>query len=421
MTDTVSLSEIPDAGNDLEDYVAALFQASGYYVEKSLIERDPDDVLELDIVASKYDQGDVRRVLAEVKGGGWGYPDIFKIVGWMKYLGIREGGFLVKKPDEHLSQIRERVAKLGVTLAQFDDFSTASEVFAEAGLGTPRSANLVELWRFSYAAERALVAALNNRFKSDKDRQGPREARGYHRLINDGTFFAQSPEESLRLLYDAYIQHPKFTAANAAEIDGHGYMPQGGGEQSGSLREALRSGAHPYLQGCMYLDHRARLAILKAATDHIIQSPKEGGLQTIWDLPASLQSAIQWLREQPTFWQYVTFWQQLLWGWGGFILEERLNDEYAWMATCSGIPEREVPTALQAFDKFFPLANGWFRTVGWSSVKQLVLMPTAFKGLGAHYRREQYEEKDFRRLAPSGYSANDLASWNNHAVEFLSK
>lgn len=40
---TVTLSEIPEPGDDLEDYVAALFQPAGFFVEKNLTERDPSN------------------------------------------------------------------------------------------------------------------------------------------------------------------------------------------------------------------------------------------------------------------------------------------------------------------------------------------------------------------------------------------
>jgi hypothetical protein len=420
--DIVSVSEIPGAGDDLEDYVAALFQSSGYYVEKSLIERDPDDILELDLVASRYSRESTRRLLAEVKGGKWGYSDIFKIAGWLQYLGIHEGCFLVKKPDEHLSKMRDRVARLGVSLVHFDDFSRASETFQAAGLGEPMSPSVVELWRYSYAAERKYLEVVASRSKSEKSQVGPQEAQRYYRLIKDGTFFAQSPAESLKLLYDAYMQHPKFTAANASEMDGSGYDPQGSNERSGTFAEALIQHRHPYLHACMYLTHRARLSILKAAVDHIVSTP-DGSNDALADLPASLQSAVEWLRGQPSFWLYATFWQQLLWGLGGFVIDELLDREYDLMSTFSGIPQGEIPTALQAFDKFFPRPNGWFRVVGPTSIRQLVLMPIVFKGLGAHCRWEHYmrreEERSFSRLVSQGYSAKDLTTWNNRAVEFL--
>lgn len=414
----VPAGPIPETGPDLEDYAAALFQASGYYLEKSLIERDPDDVLELDIVASKYEAGHVRRILAEVKGGGWGYPDVFKVVGWLRYLGLSEGAFLARRSHDHLSQVCDRAGELGVTLVQVSDAMNASDVFRDVGLGSPHSPELVELWRRSCSAERLLASVLSRRFKGSKGLEGPRAARDYHRLINDGTFFSQSPEESLRLLYRAFTEHPKFTAANASEVDGNGYNPHEGG-RSAALVAALRDGTHPYLQACMYLEHRARLAIVKAATDHILDNP-DGGSHLIADLPYTLQNAVEWLRGQPTFWRYPAFWQQLMWGWGGFVIDERLDDEYAWMAALSGVPQGEVAGALETFDRFFPSQNEWFRKVGQSSVRQVLLMPTVFKGVGSHYRRLQYQEGDFTRIVKSRHAARDLECWLERSVASLS-
>jgi hypothetical protein len=55
------------------------------------------EVLELDIVATDYGSEERRSVLAEVKCGGWGFPDLFKLVGWMQYLGIEYGAFFISK------------------------------------------------------------------------------------------------------------------------------------------------------------------------------------------------------------------------------------------------------------------------------------------------------------------------------------
>ena len=81
----IVLPSIPGSGRELEDYVASMFQAAGYYVEKNIRQRDVTDVLELDAVATRYDGPVPISVLAEVKGGRWGFPDIFKVAGWMAY------------------------------------------------------------------------------------------------------------------------------------------------------------------------------------------------------------------------------------------------------------------------------------------------------------------------------------------------
>ncbi len=70
----VELPDIPGAGEELEDYVAALFQASGHFVEKQLVESDPADLLELDIVSTDYTHDEAVRQLIEVKGAAGATP-----------------------------------------------------------------------------------------------------------------------------------------------------------------------------------------------------------------------------------------------------------------------------------------------------------------------------------------------------------
>ena len=72
MAKTVSLAALP-AGDDLEDYVAALFQAAGYFVEKNLVERDPSDILELDTRLSRLCGGEGPGLLdfQDFFGCGW--------------------------------------------------------------------------------------------------------------------------------------------------------------------------------------------------------------------------------------------------------------------------------------------------------------------------------------------------------------
>jgi len=429
MAKTVSLAALP-AGDDLEDYVAALFQAAGYFVEKNLVERDPSDILELDIVATNYGEEQSRSILVEVKGGTWGYPDLFKVVGWMRYLNQPRGAIFVKTSEKDLEKVRTRISPLGVTLVEFSDFSKSVEVFTEAGFGQSMTASLVRLWRHSYQVERRLAKLILSRSKSDKEKQGPKEALRYQRLINDGTFFARSPEESLGMLYDAYKEHPKLTLANSLELDGAQYDPFTASVPSKLLQQAMTDGEHPYLQACMFVEHRARLAILKAAVDYATANPtgplitKEGThtwiVPNIYSLPKSFKDAMHWLRNQPNFRRYAIFWQQFMWGWGGFYLEDRREKEFAWMAEYSGIPVEEIPTALQAFDKFFPVQGGWFVTPGYTCATRAKMTPAFFHGIGAHHRRQEYELKEgFRALSSSGYTENDLNKWNNCTVAYL--
>lgn len=428
----VKLSDVPAAGADLEHYAAALFQAAGYFVERNIVQRDPTEILELDLVVTNYSPPKPTSILCEVKGGDWGYSDLFKVVGWMKYLQIDRGAFFTKKQTDatRAETIAAKFAPLGISLVEFGDFSSAAALFEAAGLGRLGPTENIALWRHSYALDQKLTRRVLSVSKSQRDRKGPAEVLRYHRLINDGIFFTETIVGRLHKLYDAYKDHPKMSLACAMEMDGMPFDPHTDATANDRLGEAMREGKHPILQASMYLEHRARLSILKAAVDFACTFPDGINPPTkddfSWDyflfedLPDTFKHGLVWLRQQPSYWLYALFWQQFLWGWGGFYLDDREEAEFAWMSAASGIPVDEIPTALRAFDHFFPLPQGWFVTPGWTAARVVRMMPTYFEGIGAHHRRQTYDvQGSFAVLNCPGYTSQDLARWNNCAVSFL--
>jgi hypothetical protein len=66
-------------GKEFEEYISAFFQSAGYYIERNIVKRGVEDVLELDIITTDYSSlsspPDIQ--LIEVKSGGWGFPDLY--------------------------------------------------------------------------------------------------------------------------------------------------------------------------------------------------------------------------------------------------------------------------------------------------------------------------------------------------------
>jgi hypothetical protein len=214
----VTLNPIPEAGHDLEHYVAALCQAAGYFVEKSLIERAPGDVLELDLVISDYSYPQPVSTLIEAKGGGWGWSDLLKMLGWMTYVGVPHGVlFAAASNDKPIESMCTKLAPFGLRAASFDGFADPIGTFGAAGFDTPADEAHVGLWRHSFSIERKLVQRLAEHARANVTMEGPSAAVEYQRLVNDGTFFARDPVQRLCMLYDAYKDHPKLTLACAEE------------------------------------------------------------------------------------------------------------------------------------------------------------------------------------------------------------
>ncbi|WIX92542.1 restriction endonuclease [Amycolatopsis sp. DG1A-15b] len=418
---TITLPQIPGVGAELEDYVAALFQASGYFVEKNIVERAPDEVLELDIVATYYSSAGAESMIVEAKGGKWGYPDIFKVVGWMRYLGQRQGAFFVKNGSKDVEQVRARFDPLNVKFVDLGDFSAAIEIFKDAGLGMPSGNGDVALWRYSNMIERRMTSKLMAFMKSNGDKEGPREIVNYHRLVSNGVFFAQTALDTVALLYEAYKSHPKLSLACARELEGEPFDAFDVSGPSVLIRRVLLEGSPVLLQTSLYAEHRARLAILRGAVNLLMLEGELGLSDATYDsLPSSFCDGIAWLRKRKTYFRYPVLWQHLLWGWGGFYLTHKLDDEYKWMSSFSGVPRDEIPSALAAFDKFFPIDGGWFVEAGRSDILAVKMMPMAFQGLGVHHRAKRYGYASVNEFGGAAYTITNLARWYANTFDFLS-
>jgi hypothetical protein len=435
----IALSRVPDSGRDLEDYVAGLFQAAGYFVEKRVRQRDVSEVLELDAVATSYDGPLPTSVLAEAKGGRWGFPDLFKVAGWMQYLGITRGGFFVKEhptaAPRDVARMHRTVAPLGVSLVDFGDFSDPGARFGEGGFAVLEpllDPLLVEVWRFSYWVERTLLEKAREGRRARPDRRGPEAVLLYHDLINDHVFFLHDVAERLRRLYDAYKAHPKLSAAVASELGGDGYddvarpRKRAPARDIRVLAEAMYEGKHPGVQAAFYVEHRARLAILKAAVDLCCLAAagrladRAAARSTLGALPASFREGLRRLRARPSFRRYALLWQVFLWGFGGFYLANHEDEEFAWLSRQTGIPQGEIGEGLRAFDDLFPLGgSAWIVPVKNSPIRLVKMMPVAFRGIGAmqRLRRRGAQNYDGFGVGPSGRRA--LISWHNALVQLL--
>lgn len=204
-------------------------------------------------------------------------------------------------------------------------------------------------------------------------------------------------------------------------------------DQELSLREiAIRRRPAPATQPHPRLSHGKRCRHAKPACPRVLNCgngpTSETGVNTSGSTSGATPGAPVQTTVQTTLGaspegapHYATFWQQFLWGWGGFYLKDRAGEEFEWMAEYSGIPADKIPTALEAFDRFFPIPNDWLTTPGSTDIHMLKMVPLIFQGIGAHQRRIQYKMVDnLAALQPSAqYTIPDLAKRISCAVDFL--
>lgn len=415
------LSEDP-RGLELEDFVAAHLAARARFVETGVTERDPVDVLELDVVWTDYDAAAVRRHPVEVKSGDWGIGDLFKFYGWSRYLDLGHGWYFTRTlPGRVAADDLTRLAhRLDISLFHVPDLGQVAEQLKGKGLPEPASDVLPELWRYSFWVQRRLLKALASGVAAGICAETGRVSRDYQKLINDAIFFEPDVRARVSVLMDAHWKHPRLAQSVAAEIGGAG-VNLADPPPTDTFTGALYHGRCFPVQACLYLEHRARLGILKAAVDYILERDllprrvvKILGFEVDfeqWALYNAFRGVVARLEKANTFRRYPILWQTFLWTWGGFILTDRKDAEYAELSAETGVPTGEMDAALSLWDDLFPMDGGWFVTPTGDTRGQLKLMPAALRGIGA-YRRllragvDQYSELGLSNMTPARFASD---------------
>jgi hypothetical protein len=405
-------------GLELEDFIAAHFISRGCYVETGVKERSPDEILELDLVWTDYRKEPQEQHPVEVKSGDWGLGDIFKFYGWTRYLGLVPGQFVHKQPAGRVAPacLARITSRTQITLLHLPTIEEAEVHFKTLGLAEPAWEGLPEIWRFSFWAQRRLLKALVEAIRQQICPVSAKEAKNYYHLINDAVFFIPDVRERVGQLICAHLEHQELAASAAYERETgkceFGYPPS-----TKTFKRAYFQGEHFPIQACLYLGHRARLYILKAVVDYwlarergeITRSEFKFGEMLIditsGQLSTAMAAGAEELSKAHSFRMFPVFWQVFLWGWGGFLLKDRLDDEYADLAMETGVPVDEIPIALSAFDKLFPIAQGWFREPTGDSRRILILMPAALRGIGA-----------FRRMVRKGVEHYPNLGFKDHTT-----
>ncbi len=172
------------------------------------------------------------------------------------------------------------------------------------------------------------------------------------------------------------------------------------------------------MQAAFYVEHRARLAILKAAVDWCCSEGASMGSGAA--LPQTFSDGLRRLQARPSFRRYALLWQVFLWGFGGFYLADREAEEFGWLSRQTGIPRDEIADGLRAFDDLFPLPEGsWIVPVKNTPLRLLRMMPFAFRGVGAVQRLRRCDAGNYDGFRAGSVGRRSLIAWHNGMIQLL--
>lgn len=422
-------------GSELEDFVSAHFASRGCYVETCIRERNPDDILEIDVVWTDYRKDPEETHPVEIKSGDWGLGDVFKFYGWTRYLGMGPGQFIFKEPcGRHVSASINHVQKrTGITFLHVSKPEEAEVNFGAFGLPEPTWDELPDLWRYSFWARRRLGKSLSKAIELKVCPESTKAAKEYLHLINDAVFFVPDLRDRIEKLLSTHFGHQQLGRSAAYEHE-TGKVEFGKPPETRTFKRAYFWGEHFPIQACLYVEHRARLYIMKALVEYwlarergAVEERKSGIIKTgnklLISAPAQLtnamESGIQKLSGSKSFRLFPIFWQVFLWNWGGFLLKDRLDEEYVQLEKETGVPANEIPVALTAFDEVFPVPNGWFREPPGDARRVLILMPAPMRGIGAYRRLRRKGIEHYKELGCGENTASRMGGDHNCVVRLL--
>ncbi len=436
---SIILPDLPK-GKEFEEYISAFFQSGGnYYIERNIIEREIEEVLELDIITTDYTSFPPEIKLLEVKSRDWHFPDLFKVRGWMDYLSIDKGVFIASKERENLNFFREKAKRLNIDLVVIPDLNKSKEALSE--LVSNKSIEVVDIstWRFSYWVERNLLKRLNHKKKSHPDNKCFKALEDYYFKVNNGIFFTENIVQKVHELYSTFQQFPRISAKCGNELIGNNFDEEYDILPKQIYDDTYYKCSYNDIQISTFIEHRARLAILKNAIDYKLY--KKAGVENktqdvpFWKiagldfeislldlLPPSFKKGLDEISKHEYFHKYPVFWQWFMWLFGGFILKDYEEKEYEVLSQKTEIPIDEIPNALESCQILFPQDDGWFMDLSPNSnIKMMKMFPVPFMGVGANYRRLLYTQSGkFEDLELTGmHTLNDLIKWNNLVVEVL--
>lgn len=408
-----------------EDYLSALFMTKGrYYLERSIKKNTPGigDELELDIVLNKYeDKNSSDKQFVEIKSKGWGLIDIFKVRGWMDYMGFEKASFIVQQTKLQSFPIMQSIAeRLNIKLIdnpKVNDRLDDKKIISEMSLDVPdvdRSINTAI--RFSLHLERAMSDYLNRMKKSVKGSgiECYERLHDYWENLNNNPFFVDNIDKRIKTIFNCWVDNKNFTARVDHELNGEGWLSADKCQNliDGHYKDLYynKKDISPVVID-MYVELLCRISILKACVDELTE-PKQTP-QTIFEkwlkefdkisLPSNIRYGLLTLKNQPYYHLYPRFWQIFIYAFGGFILLDKEKEEYELLSILSGIPIGNIQQAFESFDLLFQSNNGWMREDDKTNIRMLAMMPPPFLGIGANMRRLLYRAGD----------AEDLATFDN--------
>ena len=148
-----------------------------------------------------------------------------------------------------------------------DNLEGANEQFKTFGLPDPPLSWLPSIWRFSFWDRRRIIRSINLAIASEVCPASAKAAKDCLKQVNDAVFFMPDMSDKIETLINVHFSHQQLGSSAAYEIETK-QIELKRPPRTDTFERALFDGAHFPVQACLYVEHRARLYIMKSLVDY---------------------------------------------------------------------------------------------------------------------------------------------------------
>lgn len=391
MTDVQKPTEIEYirklSSTQLEQFVAAIFQSQGYYVERNLKWPEPRvsdedrsvDILEADILARHFSPFGESRILIECKGGCT-FTDLFKFIG-IKQVVKPAAAFLICSNSSNFQEI-ERVGKENdIVVIRPED------IIKKFNLKQQHSS--LQKWTLINGIEDALLetnniaSILHEKPKtrlSKEQQKAYSEIRKYNSVLKGQYWKESDPRLQSAIISDLLLTKKDFVRHIAREQG----IKAGDTENAIAQNVLCESAASLVVKAKLsYLISALRCAIfsLISTDENYIDSIKDESFKSV---------VMKIMNNIPIACRLPAFIQWWIYQWGGLL--NQTNNEIKTMAKQFGERSETIIEFITLLDEIFSIMTQ-IGSINWGIHKtptayQLKGLPDSYKGVGTVIREE---------------------------------
>lgn len=444
---TLSLPQIPKDAY-YEDYVASILNAGGYYLERSVHRAENGiDLLELDVVATRFTASSVDSTIIEVKSGGWGMKDVFKVNGWLHFLDLTKAALIFQQREEDRGEeVFKRVAEtLSVALLSNrineDGRLENQEINTHFNIAIDDlSEHVTKAFRYSYDLERVMRDSVVRFIKDHPEYETPKKVLSYYRELIDTSFFVNDPIDRIHFVSDLFQRYRNIASIMEHELNNEGVKDADECVYFVNYYDLFfprEMRIYP-VDMALLVTLLNKVYLIKSMVEQIVipaalpEDKVPSFIQRLKyiSLNSNITDGFDELKKHKYFYLYPYFFQVFFYVFGGFFMTAKKEEEYRLLSRITGVPVEEIDNAFAFWDILFHLPDSsWLREVNpHKGMIELKMVPAPLRGLGVNLRRHLYapegeidNQKQFDNLsAIAGWNPfRDMLKWNNSAFAML--